>query len=135
MKLLLIIYNFTFFSVQPTADKLAELIGCQKEINIYYMPRNIEMDGAELSAYVMPTPQGYNIFINAWTEDSKIKEILAHEFAHIEQYEKGELVILDYQRRILRYKGKIFKMTNDRNYNAPHEQAAYKRQRELLRGL
>jgi len=128
----------TFYNdVLSTSYKLADIIELEDvSISIYYMPTKVIINGQEVGAHLMKGfDDDYYIYLSPYLRDNDIQGLLAHEFAHIQQYETGELRIISREANLFMFRGKYFKGRNKSRFGAPHENSAYIRAKQLMKGL
>ena len=92
------ITNGTSFRLDTIAKVLAYDVFDIREIDlkIYYLPEQDDESEIEFSGFVQKLPFGehkYLILLNKKLSFSKMKEVLSHEFVHIDQYERGDLIV------------------------------------------
>ena len=94
----IMITNGTDFRADTIAMILAYDIFDIDEIDlkIYYLPEQDDESEIEFFGFVQQLPFGehkYLILLNRKMSFEKMKEVLSHEFVHIDQYERGDLIV------------------------------------------
>lgn len=132
-----IVNNNTEFEIDTTVKVLINKILNYDSITIYIFYLNKEMiyDDFEIMGYIEPTAYNnreYLLFINKQAE--QINMLLSHEFVHLDQYMKKEL-ILNRDLQVAIYKGDTINLLKVPYKSRPFEQDAYNRQYQILKQL
>lgn len=132
-----IVNNNTEFEIDTTVKVLVNKILNYDSITIYIFYLNKEMiyDDFEIMGYIEPTAYNnreYLLFINKQAE--QINMLLSHEFVHLDQYMKKEL-ILNRNLQVAIYKGDTINLLKMPYKSRPFEQDAYNRQYQILKQL
>jgi len=132
-----IVNNNTEFEIDTTVKVLINKILNYDSITIYIFYLNKEMiyDDFEIMGYIEPTAYNnreYLLFINKQAE--QINMLLSHEFVHLDQYMKKEL-ILNRNLQVAIYKGDTINLLKVPYKSRPFEQDAYNRQYQILKQL
>jgi hypothetical protein len=128
------ITNGTKFDIDTTlltiADKIMSLDTL--EIHIYYSQITMEKDGIIVNTFAQknPMPHSYTIFIGKNVSKGLINKVLAHEMAHVRQYESGLLIPQDNKTMI--YKGDKYYLPEIPYEKRPFEIDAFNEQYQIL---
>lgn len=97
-------------------------------VRITYMPEPAYIDNIALGAYIVKSPLFENQYVVYMSKDLKISQIdlvLSHELYHLDQYEKGDLEIINVFSGLYRYKQDTILLGLIPYYERPFEKDAY----------
>lgn len=128
------IVNGTDYDIDTTlltiADKILELDTLT--IRVYYSRITLEQDGVIVNNFAIKNvpPHDYSIFVGKELNKAMVRKVIAHEMAHIKQYESGRLIEID--KGIMQYDGKIINLSKTEYKNRPFEIDAFNEQGRIL---
>lgn len=105
------------------------------KLMIVDMPLNMKEN---YSAFVVagPSLHSYVIFLSSEVRSqSEIRRVLSHEFAHIQQYESGDLITIDIETGIYVWKGDTIDFTNIPYKDRGFEKEAYRAENAIRKEL
>ena len=106
------------------------------DVKVYYIPDVVQQGEMEFYGIVQQLPFGehkYLILLNKRMSLSNLKSTLSHEFVHIDQFERGDLIIYGNMYDWEDEKGKLF---SDIKYqDRPFEVEARKEQGKVVKEL
>ncbi|MFW6310694.1 MAG: hypothetical protein ACOC1K_00500 [Nanoarchaeota archaeon] len=104
-------------------------------VKVYYMSINILYEDFHFKAFIQKNPfydKEYFIFISRGLSDNELKKSLSHEFVHIDQMERGDLIISGLKAY---WKGEEIDLNNVHYMDRGFEIEAHNKQKEVLRKL
>jgi hypothetical protein len=126
------------------ADKIAKVIAHHLfeydtlTVLLTYMPPQMESVGdIDLQAYVVKAPKDhfYSIFLSRKLKSSELKKTLCHEFVHIRQMEKGDLIQFPPDKMMSIWKGDTIDYKLIPYDQRPEELEAFNLDDRILRDL
>lgn len=111
------------------------------KISVVYIPSHMEgTDKWIFNAFILKNSyeeKNYFIFLNKDLKPSQYKITLAHEIIHLDQYEKGDLVVVDNNDGVAKviYKGDTLDYKKVPYEKRPHEIEAHKIDDEIFKKL
>jgi hypothetical protein len=131
------IENSTDYRADTICLHLAQLLELDTlNIIIVYIPEHVEDKDIEFSAFIQQLPFKKNQFLLMIKRDgisfSELKNILSHEFIHIQQYTSGDLVA--YTNFVI-YKGEDVYLKEVPYAERPFEIDAFAKDGKLLKSL
>ena len=135
------IQNNTFYKIDTIAKVLANKILGYDSINVllaYMVEERSYGPDMKVFAYVIKLqhkPNTYIIFLSKNIAEDKMTSIIAHEFAHIEQFESDSLQIIDQNKGWYLWKQKAINLSRIPYFQRDHEEEARNRSKELYKEL
>jgi len=131
------VQNNTDYRADTICLYLANLLGLDTlNLIIVYIPEHVEDKDIEFSAFIQQLPFKKNQFLLMIKRDgisfSELKNILSHEFIHIQQYTSGDLVA--YINFVI-YKGEDVYLKEVPYDERPFEIDAFAKDGKLLKNL
>jgi len=109
------------------------------DILIAKVPPHLEnIDNIDIRAFIVKSifaDNVYTIYLSETLKPSEYKKVLSHEFIHVDQFQKGDLIQMGLRTDGIIYKGDtIFYKETDYD-RRPHELDAYKKQGRIYNEL
>jgi hypothetical protein len=107
-------------------------------ISIFHMYKPVIAEEIEIKAYIVPVKSQkhkYLLFINENSNLFLLKKMLCHEFVHLDQYEKGDLIYDFDQNTHVIYKGQKIYYHLTSYSERPYEIDAFIREKEIYKQL